>query len=356
VSASVDRQAETPAIETPAPQTADATRPQPADRKSKSTELIVMAVVIAVVAIGGGWFLMSQKAEQAAVDDFLLNVNRGKTEAVEKALASSVPLDVNQTDADGRSALTIATEMGHADIVELMLSDPGVRIDVDENGVPKGLFSSNQAVVAAFAVSPRLDLETGALIEMVHEQNAEAVRLLLSRSDIDVNYAPEAWQGTPLLHALGFKDQDIAGMLLAHPDIDVNKRSMFEGRWGDAPLAYAIKGVSTMDDPDWAAEAIETLLSHPDIDVNGRGTNSWNWTALHYAVTGQHTAKYVPKLLARPEIDLSARSGHGKTALGHALEKLAQQDAYTPYTPEHPSYNAENATVVRLLREAGATE
>lgn len=57
----------------------------------------------------------------------------------------------------------------------------------------------------------------------------EIVRLLLSRSTIDVN-VKNKWKSTPLMIAAGSGNHDIVELLLRHPRIQVDLQAEYYGR------------------------------------------------------------------------------------------------------------------------------
>jgi len=122
-------------------------------------------------------------------------------------------LNPNLTDLSGRTALHHAVDSGNEDIVELLLS----RGDVNPN------------------LRDSLGVGETPLMIAIHGQKMEIARLLLARKDIDVN-VNAGWR-TPLIEAVFWRNLEIVGGLLGRDDVDVNI-----GTTAGTPLRVARNG------------------------------------------------------------------------------------------------------------------
>jgi ankyrin repeat protein len=191
-------------------------------------------------------------------------------------------IDVNafiKNDIYNETPLSIASEEGYTEIVELLLAIPGVDVN-------KG--------VEYYNISP--------LFQASSKGHTEVVKLLLARPDIDVNKArtPENW--TPLYMACMEARTEVVKLLVARPDLDVNKSSAY-----NSPLTLSYS----------KPEILRLLLARPDLDVNKPTKNGIPLCiAVVYA-----PIEIVKLLLARPDIDVSKTDAHGISPLYKAAER-----------------------------------
>jgi len=134
--------------------------------------------------------------------------------------------------------------------------------------------------------------------------NVEMVKLLLSISSIDPNAAGE-YGDTPLVVACEKKSNlNIIKLLLAHPNIDVNKRVIYGGVY--TPLYTAC------DQGNLAI--VRLLMSQPGIDVNMNcGEDDGDVDVALHAACSQGFSKIVTALLAHPSIDVNVQDTYGRT-------------------------------------------
>lgn len=147
---------------------------------------------------------------------------------------------------------------------------------------------------------------------------------LLSRKNIGVNKGTYTCNMTPLLFACQRGAIDFVEMLLNHPDIDPNKKSL-DGKF---PLSV-VTGLDADED------IVDLLLKHPKINPNEAYSG---WTPLLNASFYGHI-KIVEKLLGHKGIDVYvAESDTGKTALGIARQKGHTKivDLLKEYIKTHP--------------------
>jgi ankyrin repeat protein len=112
---------------------------------------------------------------------------------VVREIVAVAALNVNARAADDKSMLLLAVELGHLEIVRLLLDAQYVRLVV----------------------------EPDVLITAVRLNRGDVVRLLMSRSDIDVNAAVTPHGAAPLIIAAALGRTDIVAELLKRPDIQL---------------------------------------------------------------------------------------------------------------------------------------
>lgn len=209
---------------------------------------------------------------------------------LEKGGAADVKIEKHETP------LTLAIRQGHESTVRLLLS----RTDVDVNHM----------VSEHDGDCPPLSLA----IEKGHES---IVRLLLSRTDVDIlhkvsNYDYEDFP--PLAQAIFEEHESIVRLLLSRTDVDVNH--IVADPDGDnyclcPPLHMAIRRD--------LSGIVKLLLERLDTDVNWRDPES-NKTALHFAISDCHGAEIVEALISRKDLEADAQTADGDTPLSLAVE------------------------------------
>ncbi len=125
---------------------------------------------------------------------------------------------------------------GHKEIAELLLLQPGIKINVKDN---------NGNTLLLWAV---INAQT------------KIVQPLLSQPDIDVN-AKDYFGYTPLHYATESKNTKIVQLLLKHPKIDVNAKD----NDGNTPLHYAVENGHT--EIVGHTEIIQLLLSNENLET-----------------------------------------------------------------------------------------
>jgi len=122
-------------------------------------------------------------------------------------------LNPNLTDLSGRTALHHAVDFGDEELVKLLLH----RGDINPN------------------LRDSLGAGETPLMIAIHGQKIEIARLLLARKDIDVN-VNAGWR-TPLIEAVFWRNLEMVGALLGRADVDVNI-----GTTAGTPLRVAKSG------------------------------------------------------------------------------------------------------------------
>ncbi|KAL2844495.1 ankyrin repeat-containing domain protein [Aspergillus pseudoustus] len=163
--------------------------------------------------------------------------------------------DPDLRDINGTTPLTLAAMRGNRGIVETLLKAGAAINSVDNGG------------------------RTPLLRAMTWDR-LEITQLLLEQKGIDINLGHERWSYlTPLIFAAAVGSVDEVNLLLAKPEIEVNKPCSNPTEGTTALIYAALRG---------QANAVTALLAHPDIDVDS--TDSNGTTALTYACErGYHT-------------------------------------------------------------------
>ena len=130
---------------------------------------------------------------------------RGRDEIVHQLLKRP-DIDVNATDLDGESALTLAAARGKERIVQLLLERPEVHVNHYFKFLRDSSFKKHDYT---------------ALIAAAFRGHDNMVKLLLGRHDVDVN-AEDSSGNTALATAILCGHDFIVRMLLERDDIEVN--------------------------------------------------------------------------------------------------------------------------------------
>jgi ankyrin repeat protein len=193
------------------------------------------------------------------LNGFLIQAAANDCCGVVERLLRDPSIDVNNTDGSGRTALSIACNETHVEIVKLLLAHP--------------------------AIDPN-----------------KSTRMI---------YDPQSRLETPLEHAVNFakirewddRSLEVLRLLLAHPKTDAN----VVGHDGVRPLVAACAKDHH--------RVVELLLKTPAIDVHqSLPTDPTSFTSLLFASQNGHH-RSVALLLAHPAIDVNRQCGEGRTAL-----------------------------------------
>ncbi len=178
------------------------------------------------------------------IGEFLAAAEHGDTETLKKCLKEKV--DINVTNRQGRTAITLASLNRHYDCVELLIS-AGADIDIQDQTCfnPFLLSCLNNDLTLLRLVLPanpdlnRLTRFGGVGITPASEKgHVEIVRELLTRTDINLNHTNfVGW--TPLLEAIVLNDggatqQEIVKLLLDH-----GANPHMTDKYGKSPLTLA---------------------------------------------------------------------------------------------------------------------
>jgi ankyrin repeat domain-containing protein 50 len=164
--------------------------------------------------------------------------------AVKEMLALS-KIKVNAVDRDGWTALIWASDLGHEEIVALLLTHPYIKVNQAGDG---GVTALHRAA------------ERG---------HTATVKILLAVPKIKPNQPldKEESGATPLIAASFAGQEDTVRLLLGHPQIKVN---MVDSLRGWSALMYAVSPAQGDGD-----EVVKVLLSHPQIQLDQRDRDGW---------------------------------------------------------------------------------
>ncbi|KAJ2934213.1 hypothetical protein H1R20_g2892, partial [Candolleomyces eurysporus] len=216
-------------------------------------------------------------------------------EALVRKLLARDDLDVNAVDAKGWSALSMAAHFGHEQIVELLLSRPDVNMNAGcptplmhachqgRTGIVKLLLTSGGDELDINLRAGRYKCRPTALWFACSSawSNSDIIRLLLQRSDIDINtgltisdagcncgsdqlfFMPNRMDPHKLptpLHAAAYRQPAAVPLLLAFdPKINVNALNMD----GQTPFMLALGRSLASAPPN--SRVMGSFLSHPAV-------------------------------------------------------------------------------------------
>jgi uncharacterized protein len=177
-------------------------------------------------------------------EDMLIEAaSRGNAERVRELLAAGVPADTR--DADGRTALLLATHANHPDVAKILIAagaDVNAKDAIKDTPFLYAGAEGRNEILKAILASGKADLEDTnryggtALIPAAHHGHPDTVRILLD-TDIDVDHVNNlGW--TALLEAVILGDggpvyQEIVGLL-----VDAGAKNIAD-RDGKTPLDHA---------------------------------------------------------------------------------------------------------------------
>lgn len=212
--------------------------------------------------------------------------------------------DVNKPAGNGAVALHAAVSSGHVEIVKFLIAH-GADVNKADN----------------YRYTP--------IHTAIIQNKIEVMKLLLAHPKIDVNHSDERGNNTPLMQAARDCNVQAVELLLAHPNIDVNKTDeigqtvlyqMVDEMNHSIHLMMASYGITRENQ----IKILKLLLAHPDIDVNKADTNN-GFTPLYIAFNNK---EIVELLLAHPKIIVDIPSKYEHTPFdkaGPETKKLLQE-------------------------------
>ena len=250
----------------------------------------------------------------------------GHTETV-RYLVGLPEVDVNHKDAEDCTALLLAVDKNHADVVKVLI-DAGADIEAkDEDGCSPLLLASNRGALdtvnnlvraGARMCDTNNEGETCLTLAAVPGR-IETVRTLLCMPEVDVNQSNH--MGTASLHcAVGKKRTDVVKVLIdAGADIEAKDER------GRSPLYLACR-----------SGKFTTVKMLVKAGAGVCATDNKGDTCLTLAASNGYT-EIVRYLVGLPEVDVNHRTRGGHTALQRARKKP-------------------HADVVQVLLEHGASD
>jgi ankyrin repeat protein len=243
----------------------------------------------------------------------------GLTEAVEE-LVCNAGLDVNpEYGRSSHNALIIASDAGHYDIVELLLSN-GADVNAQGgfygNALQTALDSGSESLIAELLlISNGADVNAqggghgDALQAALTSGSENLIAELLLSNDADVN-AQGGRHGDALQAALNSGSENLIAELLLSNDADVNMQG---GSYGNAHQSALFSG----------SEKIAELLLSNGADVNAQG--SFYGTALQAA--SRLGSERIAELLLSNGADVNAEGGFYGNALQAASRSGSERIA-----------------------------
>lgn len=200
--------------------------------------------------------------------------------AIVKGLLSDAA-DPNVRDPLGTTALIYACSNGHSEIADILLdsgADPSI---VDERG-------------------------STAMLRAVNMGHVDICRRLAKEKDIKINAFYTSFNYfTPLILAIWNETDDIAKIILSRSDVDVNLASP-TARW--TPLTLAAETDR--------GEILDALLQHPSIDKDH--PDAVLYTAVHYAALGGNTVCL--EILLKSGCNANAQDDQGGRPIQRAVD------------------------------------
>ncbi|KAK6530571.1 hypothetical protein TWF281_007414 [Arthrobotrys megalospora] len=291
-------------------------------------------------------------------------------EAIVKLLFDSGG-DLNSKDTFyGRTPLWCAAEGGHQAVVEFLLSQEGVDLNarVKDGRTPLSLAASRDYKEWATLYvdkgkyrytrqsprKPNTESSWTVLSSAAENGRDEMVKLLLTKSDLDLNTKVTKYGFTPLWCAAANGHEAVVKLLLAKEGIHLNTK---DTEYERTPLSWAAH--------NGHAGVVKLLLAKNGVHLNSR--DKWGSTPLQLAASSGHNA-VVKLLISNGSVMLDFKDKSGYTPLstaakrGHEaavlllLDKGAEIESRS-VSDETPLYRAADnghEGVVKLLLEKGA--
>ncbi|KAH8800133.1 ankyrin repeat-containing domain protein [Flagelloscypha sp. PMI_526] len=264
---------------------------------------------------------------------------------------ASLFMGADPRDDQGQSPLSLACQHGHAEIVQFLLAQETVDVNSQDDW---GISPLSWACRHSYPDIVQLLLNVNACDKKEQSplcfacDNANIVRLLLTRETLDINSCGKRWP-TLLIWACQSRHTDIVHQLLNRSNLNPNVRDT----WGDSAL---LKACARGD-----ASMVRLLLTRIDIDINACN-KSGDSPLLSVCIRGH--AEIVSLLLTRDDINVNIVDSQGNTSLalacmhGHTevVEQLLARSTLEVNTRDEMGVSPliwackrSNADIVRLL-------
>ena len=281
----------------------------------------------------------------------------GHTETV-RYLVSFPELDVNHKDTDGHTALRLAADQNHPDVLKVLI-DAGADIETKNKEGCSPLFMASKDGALG---TVKMLVKAGADVCGTHHTgetcltfaashgHTETVRYLVSLPEVDVNQVGDDFTA---LHWAGQEDYHNMATVLIDAGADMDA----EDENGCSPLLRASK--------EGCLDTVKMLLK-AGADVCA--ADNKGATCLALAVWNGHT-ETVCYLLCLPEVDVNRSNNSGASALhvavfrkhsdvvGMLIDAGADVEAKSDVvgrTPLHCACEVGEREIVRMLLKAGA--
>jgi ankyrin repeat protein len=209
------------------------------------------------------------------------------------------PSHINARDGYGATALYIAAEKGHTNVVRVLVTTPSIDLNAQ---IPNGQTSlciashhGHSEVVSILVVQLGIELnaktQTGATALFIASQNghAEVVRILVARPGIELNTKTQTG-ATALFIASQQGHAEVVRILVAQPGIELNAKTQ-----NGATALYVAS-------QSGHAQVVSILVAQPGIELNVKAQNGAN--ALLIASQQGH-AEVMSILVTQPGIELN---------------------------------------------------
>lgn len=242
-------------------------------------------------------------------------MKKGKMDLVHSILNSDENIDINQRDEGGYTLLMHASLWNDPEIMDELLSKKDIDLNLTNN---EGQTALTLAIDDSDADAVNKLLDKGARTDIIDEygftplhyasmhSNFEIFNKIMDSCAAYINTQDNRGE-TPLMEAVLSFDEDIYETLLNNKDIDIN----LADREGETALMKAIE-YENMD-------LVDRLMDEKNIDINKQDENGF--TALRYAINCIRYPEIAEKLLERNDIDVNLQDKEGKTDLMYAMER-----------------------------------